>query len=347
MKKVLICFVTAAAVWTADVPRAAGQQPDVLLAPVGGSGGNTFQARCAPGEHLIGLNLRAGHNVDAVQPICGSTSNPSGPMTIGREMPRFGGQGGEPKQLICPSNTPAVIAMHVSAEGVGVVALKAIYLYCGVVAAQQILSEVASASFVGPSQHQNILPGTSDVRSSSGYKICPGGLIPVGAHGRAGALVDALGLICGAPQLVEDRSGRTLGKRRRADVTAGRTLGKRRPGGDTLASAGVIERMNVARLDPAIYDRYVGRYLVSPTQIMTITREGNRLYTVQNGSGGISKNEIFPETETKFVWDPQEIGRPEHMTITFELGPSGNAVALILGREGVAGSAQRIVRMPD
>jgi hypothetical protein len=223
MNKFVICFVTAGAVWAAGVTRAAGQQPDVLLAPVGGSGGNSFHARCAPAEHLMGFNLRAGHDIDAVQPICGSTSNASGPMRIGREMPRFGGDGGEPRQVICPSQTPVVIAMDVWAEGVRGTMLNGIRLYCGVVTAQQILSEVPSAYFDAPGSML-----VADAAMKLALKACPGGLIPVGVHGRAGARVDALGLICGVPQLAEDRSGRTLGKRHRPDETAGRTLGKRR-----------------------------------------------------------------------------------------------------------------------
>jgi CubicO group peptidase (beta-lactamase class C family) len=50
-------------------------------------------------------------------------------------------------------------------------------------------------------------------------------------------------------------------------------------------------------VDPSIYDRYVGDYVLVPTFVMTVTREGERIYVQATGQ---PKIEIFPESETKF-----------------------------------------------
>ena len=53
----------------------------------------------------------------------------------------------------------------------------------------------------------------------------------------------------------------------------------------------------VAKVDPSIYDQYVGKYELRPDFIMTVTREGNSLITQATGQPTI---EIFPESETRF-----------------------------------------------
>jgi len=53
----------------------------------------------------------------------------------------------------------------------------------------------------------------------------------------------------------------------------------------------------VAKVDPKIYDEYVGTYQLAPTFALTITREGDRLITQATGQQRI---EIFPESEAKF-----------------------------------------------
>ena len=53
----------------------------------------------------------------------------------------------------------------------------------------------------------------------------------------------------------------------------------------------------VAKIDPNILDQYIGKYELSPTFSVTVTREGDRLMTQATGQGKI---EIFPESETEF-----------------------------------------------
>jgi len=51
------------------------------------------------------------------------------------------------------------------------------------------------------------------------------------------------------------------------------------------------------KVDPKIYDAYVGRYELAPSVILTITKDGNRLMAQVSGQ---SSFELFPESETKF-----------------------------------------------
>ncbi|MBI3477872.1 MAG: DUF3471 domain-containing protein [Acidobacteria bacterium] len=52
-----------------------------------------------------------------------------------------------------------------------------------------------------------------------------------------------------------------------------------------------------AKVDPAIYDAYVGQYEWSPTLISTITREGDEL---REEFGNMGKSELLPENERTF-----------------------------------------------
>ena len=90
----------------------------------------------------------------------------------------------------------------------------------------------------------------------------------------------------------------------------------------------------VARVDPKVYDAYVGQYQLAPTFILTVTREGDRLMTQATGQG---KLEVFPESDTKFflkLVDAQ---------ITFVKDDSGKVTYLILHQ---GGRDQKATRMP-
>jgi CubicO group peptidase (beta-lactamase class C family) len=93
-----------------------------------------------------------------------------------------------------------------------------------------------------------------------------------------------------------------------------------------------VQRVAI-KVDPAIYDAFVGRYELRPDFIMTVTREGDRLMAQATGQ---QKIEIFPESETKFfakVLDAQ---------ITF-VKEGGAVTHLILTQNG---QPQRAPRMP-
>jgi D-alanyl-D-alanine carboxypeptidase len=86
------------------------------------------------------------------------------------------------------------------------------------------------------------------------------------------------------------------------------------------------------KVNPAIYDAYVGDYELAPGFILTVTREGDHLMTQATGQ---SKVEIFPSSETEFfltVVDAQ---------ITFVKGPTGAVDQLVLHQGGRDTTARR------
>ena len=309
---VLLSYATAAA------------QADQWVPGAGGRGGNDFQARCPIGQHLVGFNLRAGHNIDAIQPICGVPTSET-QVQVSGQMRGYGGMGGSPAQVTClaAAGTPVVLGLGLRAEGIDGQVLNDISLYCGIVAAQQRIPTQPAAEYHAPMQDDTYgaLASGSEVDYRKGQPMCPPGLIGVGVYGRSGAAVDWLGLICGAAQAgfvrtlnkrkrpQDETAGRTLNKRKRPqDQTAGRTIeryGKKwRPGaGAETSSAAVQGALAAARasVDPAIYDQYVGTYLSPPASYVTVSREGTRLYLVWN-----QKYELIPRSETDYSVHPTE-----------------------------------------
>lgn len=85
-----------------------------------------------------------------------------------------------------------------------------------------------------------------------------------------------------------------------------------------------VER-TVAKLDPKIYDAYVGEYQLAPTFSIVVTREGNQLMTQATGQ---QKLELFPESETKFFL------RVVDAQVTFVKDGQGTVTHLILHQGG-------------
>jgi CubicO group peptidase (beta-lactamase class C family) len=87
-----------------------------------------------------------------------------------------------------------------------------------------------------------------------------------------------------------------------------------------------IPRERIAiKVDPKIFDAYVGEYELAPNRIFTISKEGDRLMAALTGQ---ARNELFPESETKFflkVVDAQ---------ITFVKDDKGTVTHLILHQGG-------------
>src|SRR4029077_8613043 len=86
-------------------------------------------------------------------------------------------------------------------------------------------------------------------------------------------------------------------------------------------------------VDPQVLEQYVGRYQLAPAAIITMTREGGRLFTQLTGQ---PKFEIFAESDKDFflkVVDAQ---------LTFETDAAGKAVAVVLHQNGIDQRAKRI-----
>ena len=62
-----------------------------------------------------------------------------------------------------------------------------------------------------------------------------------------------------------------------------------------------------AKIDPKIYDQYVGEYQLTPSVILLITNEGGRLMTqaMSQGKPSGSKSELLPSSETTFFTQGQ------------------------------------------
>jgi len=86
-----------------------------------------------------------------------------------------------------------------------------------------------------------------------------------------------------------------------------------------------VKQHTQVKVDPKIYDGYLGTYELAPSFIITITRDGDHLFEQATGQ---PKFEIFPESERDFflkVVDAQ---------ITFVTDSSGRATELILHQNG-------------
>ncbi|WP_186306982.1 DUF3471 domain-containing protein [Mesorhizobium amorphae] len=86
-------------------------------------------------------------------------------------------------------------------------------------------------------------------------------------------------------------------------------------------------------VDPALYDRYVGRYQLAPNFILAVTRAGDRLMVQATGQPEI---EVFPESEHEFFYKVVDA------QISFEIGDDGKAKRLTLHQNGADMPAERI-----
>ncbi len=86
-------------------------------------------------------------------------------------------------------------------------------------------------------------------------------------------------------------------------------------------------------IDPALLDRYVGRYRFDDGNVMAITRLGTRLISQMTGQDPIG---IYPESDQQFFVKLLEA------QITFEASGDGPAPALILQQDGETWRAVRI-----
>ena len=93
------------------------------------------------------------------------------------------------------------------------------------------------------------------------------------------------------------------------------------------------------QLDPAILDRYIGRYQLAADRVFEIMRDGDRLFaqaSAQSVPG--PKFELAAETETQFRVNITK------SQISFETGPDGQATHMVMQRAG--GQPTRAPRLP-
>ncbi|MCA1617995.1 MAG: serine hydrolase [Acidobacteria bacterium] len=93
-----------------------------------------------------------------------------------------------------------------------------------------------------------------------------------------------------------------------------------------------VERVAV-KVDPKVYDAYVGEYELEPGFVLTITREGDRLMMQATGQG---KAEAFPASETNFFF---KVVRAD---ITFFKDAGGRVTHLVLNQGGRQMNAKKV-----
>ena len=91
------------------------------------------------------------------------------------------------------------------------------------------------------------------------------------------------------------------------------------------------------RVDPSVFDRYVGRYQLTPAALLTISRDGGRFLAQLTGQPAY---EIFAEGEKDYFFKVVDA------QLTFETDPQNKAVAVVLHQNGIDQRAPRIEGEP-
>src|ERR1700686_5243609 len=78
-------------------------------------------------------------------------------------------------------------------------------------------------------------------------------------------------------------------------------------------------------VDTRILKKYVGRYLVPPARVLTVTLEDGHLFTQMTGQGKI---EVLPESEHDFFVKNLDA------QLTFHTDATGNATEVVLHQDG-------------
>ncbi len=94
-----------------------------------------------------------------------------------------------------------------------------------------------------------------------------------------------------------------------------------------------LEDEEIAEVDPALYDAYVGDYDLKPMGTLSVTKEENRLFAQLTGQ---PKFEIFPRSATEFF--PKVV----NATIIFVKDEAGEVTKIILRQAGMTFEAPKI-----
>jgi hypothetical protein len=105
--------------------------------------------------------------------------------------------------------------------------------------------------------------------------------------------------------------------------------------GTRVGAAGVapaVEERKAIKLDEKTLERYVGVYELDPNFVLTVTRDGAKLFAQATGQ---AKFEVFAESETKFFYTVT------NAQLTFGPIQDGKATALTLHQAGQNHTAKR------
>jgi CubicO group peptidase (beta-lactamase class C family) len=93
--------------------------------------------------------------------------------------------------------------------------------------------------------------------------------------------------------------------------------------------------VELVTVEPGKLDGYVGRFLVNPDRVLTITREGGKLYGEPTAS---PKVELFPVSENAFI------RKDANVRYTFVKSPSGTVDAIKIDFTGGTSEAPRLAK---
>lgn len=109
-------------------------------------------------------------------------------------------------------------------------------------------------------------------------------------------------------------------------------IGRRLLDGKSPLMEAPKQRQEISLSDDQL-ERFVGRYQLAPSFIITVTREGDRLFAQATGQG---RAQVFPESETKFFYKVTEA------QLEFQTDSDGEVDALTLHQGGRSIPANRL-----
>jgi hypothetical protein len=90
---------------------------------------------------------------------------------------------------------------------------------------------------------------------------------------------------------------------------------------------GLIPHRTIAKVDPKIFDAYVGQYQPNPVVTLILTREGDKLMFQESTTS--DKREMLPESETSFFTQANRL-----LTYSFAKDEKGQVTHLVVQNDG-------------
>jgi hypothetical protein len=209
---------------------------EATVLPVeGGPGGGYFRDDCPPGQYLVGFSVGAGAWIDRIAVLCAGL--PPGQASFGNRTPGafHGGPGGGPQEGYCPgSHYGSWLLFGYTRKGNDPLYIDFVELGCHPVGDGEETS-TCIATGGGCWKYRPGAPpplisiGTVTVTNGlpAFLQQCPAEEAATGIHGRSGAYLDAVGLICGPrPTVVAAPQSRSRSSAKRSPR---RRLPSRRP----------------------------------------------------------------------------------------------------------------------
>jgi hypothetical protein len=176
---------------------------------IGGEGPHSIRGECPRFSYLAGLDLRGGHDIDAVGAICREWRADGTPGALSN-LPVAGGPSGYPERYLCPESEPYVRRLQIGARGTTLVVGR-IQMWCAPMEGPEStpIDSYNYFHFQGITFDRNRAQFEEILQPPA--QQCPRAMAMAGIHGTYGDLVDELGVICRRREPL--RRVATIGKR--------------------------------------------------------------------------------------------------------------------------------------